>query len=493
MSLKKIHVNFLFILLVVTGCEFPRQQKKNVVTDSSTFDTVIVRAKRRLWGKEELYAAWRDYDTRILDKRLKNPAEGSKDFSLYGGWLQKRFEATGFFYTKKVDGRWWLVDPEGYLYIDRALCSVRPLATESGRQALNTKFGDETRWIAKTTRMMRENGFFSSGAFSNMLLAQKPDTTLNYTAVLSFMRGYAQEVKGVERYSAKTRQFYVFESDFKAYCHAKAEKIITSGKTDYSDPEQHLTIDINDPHLIGYFSDNELPFDLNYLDHFLAADDNSETFQATKAWHDKRKGKPAGTPEITDEDRLAFLKFLAEEYFKIVTSAISSRDPNHLFLGSRFHHTAFGKRGKILFETIEPYADVISLNWYNTWTPSDSIMQEWERIANKPIMITEFYVKGNDTGMPNQSGAGWIVKTQKDRGDFYQHYTLALLESKTCVGWHWYRYQDNDITAGPEDPSNADSNKGIVTYQYELYDDLTNKMALLNNGVYDIISYFDNR
>ena len=492
-SLKRKYINFFFIFLAVTGCEFPRQQEKNAATDANTFDTVIVSAKKRLWGKEELYAAWQDYDTRVLDRRLKNPAKGSKGFSRYGGWLKKRFDSTGFFHTKKVDGRWWLVDPEGYLYIDRALSSVRPLATESGRQALRTKFGDEMRWINETAHLMKKNGFFTSGGFSNTLLAQQPDTSLNYTPVLNFMKGYAREVKGVERYSIKTREFYVFESEFKAYCDAKAQKIITSGKTDYSDPEQHLTIDINDPHLIGYFSDNELPFDINYLDYFLEAKDNSETSQATKSWYLERKGELTGTTEITEEDRLAFLKFLAEEYFKIVTSAISSQDPNHLFLGARFHNTAFGKRGRILFEAIAPYADVISLNWYNTWTPSDAVMREWERIANKPIMITEFYVKGEDTGMPNRSGAGWIVKTQKDRGDFYQHFTLALLESKTCVGWCWFRYQDNDITASPEDPSNADSNKGVVTYQYEPYDELTNKMAPLNNGVYDIISYFDNR
>ena len=111
-------------------------------------------------------------------------------------------------------------------------------------------------WIDETTRLMRKNGFFTSGGFSNMLLAQQPDTSLNYTPVLNFMKGYARDVKGVERYSIKTREFYVFESDFKAYCDTKAQKIITSGKTDYSDPEQHLTIDVNDPHLIGYFSDN---------------------------------------------------------------------------------------------------------------------------------------------------------------------------------------------------------------------------------------------
>ena len=488
-------INFsVAVLLALTGCEYTRNQQRNVVSYQDIMDTVVVSAKKRLWGKEETYGEWNQYITRTLDPDpVNSSANGSGKFSRYGGWREKQVESTGFFHTKKIDGRWWLVDPEGYLYIDRALCSVRPLATESGREALEAKFGEETNWIGETTNLMRRNGFYSSGAFSNMLLAQQPDTTLNYTAVLSFMRGYAEEVKEVERYSHKTKHFYVLESGFKEYCFAKAKKIISSGETDYSDPEQHLTININDPHLIGYFSDNELPFDLNYLDYFLEADPSGETFRATKAWYRERKGDGAGIAEITGEDRLAFIKFLANEYFKIVSSAISENDPNHLFLGCRFHKTAFGDRGKTLFETIAPYTDVISLNWYGTWTPSDSIMLAWERIANKPIMITEFYVKGEDTGMPNQAGAGWVVETQKDRGHFYQHFTLALLESKACVGWHWYRYQDNDMTAEAEDTSNADSNKGIVTYQYEPYDQLIDRMAQLNNNVYSIISSLDNR
>ena len=49
------------------------------------------------------------------------------------------------------------------------------------------------------------------------------------------------------------------------------------------------------------------------------------------------------------------------------------------------------------------------------------------------------------------------------------------------------------MTAEAEDTSNADSNKGIVTYQYEPYDQLIDKMAQLNNNVYSIISSLDNR
>ncbi|MGD8174460.1 MULTISPECIES: beta-galactosidase [Marinimicrobium] len=48
------------------------------------------------------------------------------DRSRFGGWKDgPRYEATGYFRTKKVDGKWWLVDPEGYLFFSNGLANVR--------------------------------------------------------------------------------------------------------------------------------------------------------------------------------------------------------------------------------------------------------------------------------------------------------------------------------------------------------------------------------
>ena len=108
-------------------------------------------------------------------------------------------------------------------------------------------------------------------------------------------------------------------------------------------------------------------------------------------------------------------------------------------------------------------------------------------------MITEFYAKGQDSGLPNNTGAGWLVPTQRDRGRFYQHFTLGLLESKSCVGWHWFKYRDNSPEDLSTDPSNRDSNKGIVDYQYKPYLPLLEDMRELNSEVYALIDYFDSR
>jgi hypothetical protein len=68
---------------------------------------------------------------------------------------------------------------------------------------------------------------------------------------------------------------------------------------------------------------------------------------------------------------------------------------------------------------------------------------------------------------------------------------MQLLMAKNCVGWHWFRYQDNDPNDPTADPSNNDSNKGLVNTQYQVYETLVEKMKSINDNKYQIIKYFD--
>jgi hypothetical protein len=94
------------------------------------------------------------------------------------------------------------------------------------------------------------------------------------------------------------------------------------------------------------------------------------------------------------------------------------------------------------------------------WTPEKELVAEWYRWSGRPFMATEWYAKGMDSGLPNVSGAGWVVPTQADRARFYQHFSLRMIETPACVGLHWFRYMDNDPADLSVDPSNRDSNKG---------------------------------
>ena len=160
-----------------------------------------------------------------------------------------------------------------------------------------------------------------------------------------------------------------------------------------------------------------------------------------------------------------------------------------MYLGSRFHGQAL--RDPELFRAAGKYAGVVSVNVYGIWQLDSETTATWERESGKPFIVTEFYAKGEDSGMPNHTGAGWLVHTQDDRGLFYENFVLALLASRACVGWHWFKYQDND----PDDPhaeaSNKDSNKGIVDRFYKPYGLLLARMRDLNRKMYGISDAID--
>ena len=206
-------------------------------------------------------------------------------------------------------------------------------------------------------------------------------------------------------------------------------------------------------------------------------------------WLRKRHGAKSGVSSITDRDRADFVGHAADTYFSTVSKAIRKYDPNHLILGSRFHGRAL--RIPELFEAAGRHVDVISVNYYHAWTPEGERLASWSKSSGKPVLISEWYAKAMDSGLTNTGGVGWVVKTQADRAAFYQNFTLGLLESKNCIGWHWFRYSDNDPDQKGVDPSNRDSNKGIVTSHYEPYDTLLDAMKELNLRTYGIIRHFD--
>jgi len=58
-------------------------------------------------------------------------------------------------------------------------------------------------------------------------------------------------------------------------------------------------------------------------------------------------------------------------------------------------------------------------------------------------------------------------------------------------GWHWFKYMDNDPNVLAPDPSNSDSNKGIVNVRFKPDIPLLEKMKELNIRVYHLTNYYD--
>jgi hypothetical protein len=207
---------------------------------------------------------------------------------------------------------------------------------------------------------------------------------------------------------------------------------------------------------------------------------------------DERKGKiNSGVSDITPEDVDAFKAYCLDSYLSITKNVLRMYDPNHMFIGQRFYSWTSELVSPAMLDVAGRYMDIVSINHYTKWTPSQQDFENWSNWSGRPIIVSEFYVKGEDSGLPNNTGIGWIVPTQRDRGLFYENFVISLLKTKKCVGWQWFKYQDNDPEDLTADPSNIDSNKGLVKWNFERYDEMIDLMEEVNLQIYNLIEFYD--
>ena len=407
------------------------------------------------------------------------PATALPDRTDFGG--VKRYppaRATGFFRAQQIDGRWWLIDPTGHRTINAGVTSTNVgKLSPDGQAAFDRTFATIEAWARQTRDLLRSNGFDGTGCWSDDdRLRIDAEPPLIYTVYWPFMSKYGEQRGGTTAEAGHkgypNKCIFVFDPQFAAFADEFAK-----GLTKFKD----------DRSLLGYFTDNELPFPLDALDRYLALPEVDPGRQAAEAFVAARQAR---RDQLTEDDRQAFMAVIADRYFSVVYNAVHKYDPNHLILGPRFHST--DHRNAALLDAAARHVDVIGYNLYGVWTPGPALLDRLSVHGKVPVLISEFYARADDAGLANTDGAGWTVRTQADRAAFYQNFALALLESRTCVGWHWFKYIDNDpaVAVGP---TPNDSNKGILTNRFQPYAALLDAMRAINVSRYDLVEYFDAR
>lgn len=440
---------------------------------------VYVEAKE--WNKKhpEL-PQWKSYPSITVDS-LKDVPDAPDRLNMYGSLEDGPvFEATGFFRTRKYNGRWIMVDPEGHIHIDAAVVGVRQGKGETNKAAFSEKFSDDRDWIVKTVDQLASFGFNGAGTWSDddairLYNSISEDRKFSYCPFLSLMAGYGRELRVTRQLSGNigypNQCIRVFDPGFEEYC----DRYFSSVADRYKD----------DPNVLGYFSDNELPIGKGNLEGYLDLPEGDYGRAAAEKWLEERG---ISREDITDAHRAEFAGYVAERYYSIVGRVLKKYDPDHMYLGSRLHGGA--KFIKEVIQAAGRHCDVISINYYGFWEVREKDIASWEEWTDRPFIITEFYTKAEDSGLTNVTGAGWKVHTQEDRGIHYENFIIGLLESRNCVGWSWFKYQDNDPTAKGVDPSNLNSNKGCYDNRYEPYRDLVTRMAKVNSIRYSLMEQF---
>lgn len=429
------------------------------------------------------------YKTRLLSSLNGfTPPETQPKLSKYGGYMnEKRYEATGFYYMKRIDGRWWFVDPEGYLFYNMGVSAIMPGDSDAENAGRNAVYGSYENWASGTTKELKELGFNTAGGWSDIDRLSSVKEPMAQTCIMYFLKTYMTGL-GLDNSSSGSTTFSngalnVFDPDFETFCDEWAKKNMPKYK--------------NNPNLIGWLSDNELPASQRLLDIYLNLDtaDARNAYSYATAWEWLRARTSKNTPgaeDITDELREDFRNFVYDRYFSVISKAIKKYDPNHLYMGCRFTSESYSSRG--VMAAAGRYCDVITVNYYGAWTPEEQFADRWKQWSgDTPFLVTEWYAMAYDSGLACNSGAGFRVPTQADRGMFYQNYALGLMETKNCVGFDWFKYMDNDPEAMFRDSSNKDGNKGIYSLDFKQYTELSDRMREINRNAYDIIKFFDKR
>ncbi len=415
----------------------------------------------------------------------------------YGGWTKMKRKATGFFRTEQVSGVWWLVDPDGHLFISKGVNHVNfngdhcpALGYSPYRRHVEAKYGSEEKWAEAVAQRLQRWGFNTIGAWSSPSLFRH----MPYTVILNMgARAGADWLKGTFP--------DVFDPKFRETLDRIAARECAPRK--------------NDPLLVGYFTDNELRWGPDWRsrqhlldDYLLRLPPEAPGKRAVLEFFRKRYGTidafnkawevavpnwdaltkltelpPAPNEAVEKQrltDRLEFLRLIAREYFRHCHNAIRAADPNHLILGVRFAGYAL----RPVVEAMGEFVDVVSFNWYG-FEPPVKMLEELHRITGKPVMITEFSFKAMDSGLPNTRGAGQPVPTQKDRADHFERFVTALMRLPYCVGYHWFQHNDQPAQ-GRFDGEN--SNYGLVKENDEPWELLTQRMTEVNARVEQVHS-----
>lgn len=451
--------------------------------------------------------------TRLQTQLADTPRQRWPDgFSRWGGWQEKRFDATGFFRARHDGRRWWLVDPDGCAFWSAGIDCMGPsidaacgglaaalswtppengdlaeahLSGAGGARGVNylaanflRAFGP-TRWRDAWGRIalaeLRRCGFNTVGNWS--------EWSVPAAAGFPYVRPLSPSFP---RTPAVFRDFPdVFADSFEA---------------DADDYARQLADTADDPALVGYFLMNEPTWGFaaetpaegmlfntdrcvardRLVEHLRRQYGTDEALAAAWGMEVTFEGLAAGRwrRPLTDAaraDLAAFSTVMVDRLFGGLSAACRKVDPNHLNLGARYY-------------TLPPewalagmdHFDVFSINGYDLEPPADRLLPASERLG-KPLLIGEWHFGALDAGLP-ASGIGHVAD-QAARGQAYRVYLEAGAALPCLVGVHYFQFYDQSAL-GRSDGENY--NIGLLDVCNRPYEELAGAARASHERMYRV-------
>ncbi|MCX8053782.1 MAG: beta-galactosidase [Armatimonadetes bacterium] len=449
----------------------------------------------------------------------------------FGGWADgPQLEATGWFRTEKLNGKWWLVDPDGRLFFSIGVDCVNFFD-----RTFVEKREDWFEWLPQaalspTAEGERERDEFepavgyASGVHSMAEVIGGNGRTFNFY-VANLIRKYGKDwqVRWREISCARLKawgfntignwsQHDVLESN----CLPFAVNIRIGGdfrRIEGGGGYWEKMPDVFDPKFaeaaesaiepvakkfasnrfcIGYFVDNELAWEAIERGTLASPVDqpcrvemvrrlrekygslealNSAWETDAETWNDLRV--PDSPNEVCQKDLDEWVYVFSRRYFDTVKATLRRYAPRQLYLGCRFCWTH-----KEAIRAAADVVDVVSFNLYKREIDCGEFCGEND--LGKPVIIGEFHFGALDRGMFHP---GLVpVADQNERAASYVRYVESVLKCPAIVGCHWFQYIDEPITGRVHDGENY--NIGLVDVTDTPYPELITAAKSINSRIY---------
>ncbi len=410
---------------------------------------------RKEWETEEkeiiLTKSYTTRDNSTGEMITRDVAVNPYNYSKYGGYLNSKVKASGFFRTEKMDGKWWFVDPEGYLFLSVGVDCVSP---GGGGNAINLDkrqnlykelppagfgFNPEKPNSASfgTWNLFRRYGDAYPEKSKDMIIRRMDKWGLNTIAnwsgadVMKLNRkAFMLQLRGIGIDEGLMGLPDAYDPAFAIKVDASCKKFLGPNK--------------ENPWLIGYFVGNE-PSWLEQEDRLcsMILDGKDKPMKS-----ELKKYLASGD---TPERRKQFIYNTFRIFLKTVNEAVKRYDPNHLNLGMRFGHVPEKEVQAICKDVF----DVFSFNCYDLY-PKKEFMDQILEGTGLPMIIGEFHFGTVDRGLAQSL---WQVNSQQERGVAYRYYTERAYSHPGLIGTAWFQWSDQDLS-GRSDGENY--NCGLV-------------------------------
>lgn len=438
----------------------------------------LVDYPEKIRSLEQLHAEWN-----AEDRELQS-AMPDYNYSRYGGYLQKQVKGSGFFRVEKIDGRWWFVDPDGYLFLSIGNGGA------SGRGGNFKDMDNRKGWLKELPpdNIRQVNN-------RNQAQANSPNPQTVDFGAWNLYRRYGEDyrekssttnTKRMERWGVNTGSSKAYMSYLRGFVAEDdlmgLSDIYAPGFAERMDStmKELLPQNRDNPWIIGYFVGNEpawIKSEVRLCDMILAGRDRPIKTELQKFLKD------GDTPERKKE----FLYKTFNTFLQTVRTTMKRYDPNHLILGFRFGN--LNSLDETLMEICHNAFDVLSFNCYDL-APDKDMMDRALRLADLPMIIGEYHFGTVDRGMAQSL---WQVNSQQERGVAYRYYTEQGYAHPGLIGTAYFTWNDQDLMGRGIDGENY--NCGIVDvtdrpykYQVEAMMETAGRLYSVHSGE---ISPFD--